>query len=44
MQEQEQVKQTPIHEVHDLQQRLLDVWSALDWRIIDYFVNKNFGR
>jgi len=38
---QEQVYQTPIHEVNDLKQRLLDVWAAVDQRIrpIDYFVN-----
>jgi len=33
---QEQVYQTPIHDVNDLKQRLLDVWAmALDQRIID---------
>ena len=35
---QEQVYQTPIHDVNDLRQRLLDVWAALDQRIVDYFV------
>ena len=36
---QEQVYQTPIHDVNDLTQRLLNVWAALDKRIIiDYFV------
>ena len=41
---QEQVFQTPIHDVNDLKQRLLDVWPALDKRIIVYFVNLNFDR
>jgi len=42
---QEQVYQTPIHDVNDLKQRLLDVWAAEDQRmIIYYFVNKDFGK
>jgi len=36
---QEQVYHTPIHNVDDLKQRLLDMWTVLDQRIIDYFVN-----
>jgi len=32
----EQVYPTSIHDVNDLKQRLLDVWAALDQRIIDY--------
>jgi len=35
-----QVYQTPpILDVHDLKQRVLDVWAARDKRIMDYFVN-----
>jgi len=34
-------KQTPIHDVNDLKQRLLEVWVALDQRIIDNAVNYN---
>src|SRR6218665_3757501 len=41
---QEQVYQTPIHDVNGLKQRLLDEWAALDQRIIDYFVYLNFDR
>jgi len=42
---QEQAYQTPIHDVHDLKQRLLDVglWAVLDQRIIDCFVNLKSG-
>ena len=40
---QEQVYQTPIHDVNDLKQRLLDVWAAVEQRNIYYFVNLNFG-
>jgi len=36
---QEQVYQTPIHDLKDLKQRLLDVWAAVDQRIIYYFIN-----
>jgi len=36
---QEQVYQTPIHDINNLKQRLLDVWAALNKTIIDYFVN-----
>jgi len=32
---QEQVYQTPIHNVNDLKQRLWDSWAALDQSIID---------
>jgi len=32
---QERVYQTAIHDVNDLKQRLLEVWAALDQRIID---------
>ena len=38
-----QVYQTPIHDVNDLKQSLLNEWAALDKRIIDYLVNFNFG-
>jgi len=42
---QEQVYHLKIHDVNDLKQRLLDVWVALDHRIIDNHVgNLNFGR
>jgi len=41
---QEQVYQTPIHDVNDLEQRLLGVWEALYQRIIDNAENLNFGR
>src|SRR6218665_167088 len=41
---QEQVYQTPIHDVNDLKQRFLDVWAGVDQKIISYFVNYNFGR
>jgi len=41
---QEQVYHTPILDVNDLKQRLLDVWAAVDKRIIYYFVNVHFGR
>jgi len=40
----EQVYQPPIHDVNDLKQRLLDMWVALDQRIIDNAVNLHFGR
>jgi len=41
---QEQVYHTPILDVNDLKQHLLDVWAAVDKRIIYYFVNVHFGR
>ena len=41
---QEQVYQTPIHDVNDLKQHLLDVWADVAKRIVYYFVNLNFGR
>jgi len=41
---QEQVYHTPIHDVNDLKQPLMDVWAAVDQRIIYYLVNLNFGR
>jgi len=41
---QEQVYQTPIHDVNDIKQRLLDVLVALDQRIINNAINLNFGR
>ena len=43
---QEQVYQTPIHDVNDLKQRLLDVWADVNKRIVGlyYFVNLNVGR
>jgi len=41
---QEQVYHTLILDVNDLKQRLLDVWAAVDKRIIYYFVNVHFGR
>jgi len=40
----EQVYQAPIHDVNDLDQRFLDVWETMHQKIIDYFVNLNFGR
>ena len=36
---QEQVYQTPIQDVNDFKQHLLDLWAAVDQRIIYYFVN-----
>jgi len=30
--------------IPNLKQRLLDVWATLHQKIIDYFVNLNFGR
>jgi len=41
---QEQVYQTPIHQVNGLKQRLMDEWAALDQWTIDYFVYLNFDR
>ena len=41
---QEQVYQTPIHDVNGLKQRLLGEWVALDQRIVDYFVYLNFDK
>jgi len=43
---QEQVYQTPIYDVNDFKQRLLDtcMWAAVYKRIIYYyFVNEKFG-
>ena len=40
---QEQVCHTPVHFVEDLRQRLLDLWTALKKRIIDYFVIQIFA-
>jgi len=37
---QEQVYQTPIHDVNDFKQRVLDVCAALDQRIIDNAVTQ----
>jgi len=31
-------------ELNDLKQRLLDLWAAVDKRIIYYFVNVHFDR
>jgi len=41
---QEQVYQTPIHDVNGLKQRLLVEWAAPEQRIINYFVYLNFDR
>ena len=41
---QEQVYQRPIHDVNALKQPLLHVWATFHQKIIDYFVNLNFGR
>src|SRR6218665_3366942 len=37
---QEQVYHTPIHDVDDLRQRLLNVWASVDQRFIYYFVRR----
>ena len=37
---QEQVYHTPIHDVDDLKQRLLNVWASVDQRFIYYFVRR----